>query len=191
MISSNDKENEKKEPVLDFEISNTNNSLPKTEKAQAEISNNHSESSARVKLEEIKDQAVEFAKNTADEVKTQGQAVWDSVIEKVDELNESTKSLRENIKNKASETLESINQTVDDFIEKEKSIEEKESQVDVNNDGYTDSKIDFGKPVQEAHSDFFQKAEKWLDKNENTTSHVESDNKSQENITPTLELPKE
>ncbi|NOT36417.1 MAG: hypothetical protein HOP11_03455 [Saprospiraceae bacterium] len=146
------------------------------------------------KIDDLAEKAVDFAKGTAEEVKTQGKAMWEAVKDKIEDLDEGTKEFRENIKNKANEALEKIDKTVDEVLEKGKQIDEKEAELDSDKDGIADKRIDFGKTIEEKHGGFFEKAEKWLDKNEKITPHTEvNDDAGNETPKdkPTLELPKE
>lgn len=185
-IGSKEIQERPSEPKLDFRMPNLNthtnsqNSMPDVR-----------EKSTTEKIDELADKAADFARGTAEEVKSQGKAVWEAVKDKVEDLDEGTKEFRENIKNKANEALEKIDKTIDEALEKGKVIDEKEAQLDANKDGIADKPIDFGKTVGEKHEDFFDKAKKWLDKDEKITPHEEVSDENTEKAKPTLELPKE
>ncbi len=188
MSDSNQSNSNPTEKPLDFNMPDlgTNNRVSKP------VSNlQESTKTTTEKIDELADKAVEFAKGTAEEVKSQGQAIWETVKDKIEDLDENTKEFRENIKNKANEALEKIDNTIDSVIEKGKVVDEKEAQLDANKDGIADKNIDFGNTVQEKHGDFFDKAEKWLEKNEKITPHEDLSEPDTTNQKPTLELPKE
>ncbi|MEO6189504.1 MAG: hypothetical protein ABIO44_03140, partial [Saprospiraceae bacterium] len=152
---------------LDFSIpTKPTNSVPH-EPYKASTNTVETDSQTESKLEELAGKAKDFMVETGKEVADQGSELWNSVKDKMKDLDEGTKEFREGIKNKANEALEKIDDLVEKTIEKGKALESKEKELDADNDGFADKKIDFGKSVEEKHEDFFDKADQWI-KNHNT-----------------------
>ncbi|MBK9728476.1 MAG: hypothetical protein IPO86_10190 [Saprospiraceae bacterium] len=138
------------------------------------------------------DKAKEFVSGTLDEVKEQGSALWSEVKDKAADLDEATKEYREKIAQKAKDTLESFDQFVDETVEKAKGLTDEDHKMDADKDGFADKPIDFGSETNLKNESFFNKAEKWLEKNnkESKTQDIEESNEGQKVIHP-LELPQE
>jgi hypothetical protein len=148
---------------------------------------------SKVDEDSVVDKAKEFIAGTVDEVKEQGTQLWNEVKEKAGELNEATKEYREQIVEKAKDALEKIDEFVDKTVEKADKLKEDERLKDLDQDGFADKPIDFGK--SDSKEDFFNKAEKWLEKNESQTKTTnDSDDSTRTNhdkLIQPIELPKD
>ncbi|MEP7195401.1 MAG: hypothetical protein ABI851_02710 [Saprospiraceae bacterium] len=181
------------ETKLNFDLPRSNETTVSSNK-EASDSRSSWDVDAKSKLRDLAEKANDFAHDTADEVKSQGKQLWEAVKDKMDDIDEGTKEFRETIKNKAQETLEKIDEFTDKTLHKAKELEEKEAELDKDKDGFADKKIDFGDSVEQKHEGFFDKAEKWLEKNENPNNQPSSAGETEEiNETkkPSLELPKD
>jgi ElaB/YqjD/DUF883 family membrane-anchored ribosome-binding protein len=166
-------------------------SLPTKVQESPGVNPNASETKVGSESKDFVDKAKEFAAETGKEIAEQSSALWGAVKEKMEDLDDGTKEFRENIKNKANQTLEKIDEFVDDVVEKSKKMDEEEKVLDKDSDGLADSKIDFGKPIDQKHEGFFDKAEKWLESNDQNPEAAVTPKDGSSKDRPTLELPKE
>ncbi len=137
---------------------------------------------------DILNKTKDFMDNTIDEVKEQGEALWNEIKEKGAELNEFTKEYRDNLKKKTIESLKNIDEFVDDTVEKASALNK--NKIDKDQDGFADEPIDFEKNSTGDQNDFFTKAEKWLERNDKVDSTNETNNFTEKIIHP-VELPED
>ena len=135
-------------------------------------------------VERVKD----FVTETGKEVKEQGEYLFGLAKDKLDQLDESTQDFRNQVKSKANEVVEKVDDFIDKTIEKGKEMDAKEAEKDIDKDGFADKPINFGDKLSEKHSDFFDKAEKFIKDHEAT--HEKIDN-TKTQAQDRLELPKE
>ena len=88
--------------------------------------------------------------------------------------------------------MDKIEDIIDTTVEKAKAEKAEEDKMDENRDGIADNPVNFGDPIEKKHSDFFDKAEKWVKENESKESTLSSDNTlNSGKVLKPLELPKE
>lgn len=142
--------------------------------------------------ESFGERAKDFVEGTIDEVKEQGSALLEEIKEQYNNLDEATKEYRAAISKKASETFERIESFVDHTVEKAKQMEVEDQAKDQNKDGIADQAPDLGKPLQEQHKSFFDKAETWVNKHDAKSDDQENHSSGHvQRVIEPLELPKD
>jgi hypothetical protein len=161
-----------------------------------EKSSSEMEEDMNVPKRPIGERAVDFVEGTVEEVKEQGTRLWNELSEQARQVDEATKPLRDKLAQKADEVVDRVDDFIDKTLEKAKDLERKEAEdnTDKDGDGIADTLPDFGKKLGEKHSDFFDKAEKWLDQQEGSrgdSGHAPDPGSTSGRKIEPLELPKD
>jgi len=177
----------KEESYVDFDSTKDNQYSPQVMPGVI----NHEEQKTQIEETPFVEKAKDFLEETGNEVVTQGKEVIENLKEKWQVLDDETKEVRENLKNKANEALQKLNDLVDKTIEHGKHEEIVEKSKDTDQDGFSDKAPDFGEPVSQKHEGFFEKAEKYLKKEDEADQVTPVQETPPTPAKPTLELPQE